>query len=42
MTGGDAVEAGNGPGSYNIRMSVWHVNVRLPLLSSPARQLTRR
>lgn len=27
MTGGDAIEGGSGPGSYNIRQSVWHVNV---------------
>jgi high-affinity iron transporter len=25
--GGDAAESGNGPGSYDIRQSVWHVNV---------------
>ncbi|KAL7276174.1 high-affinity iron permease [Rhizina undulata] len=24
--GGDVAEAGNGPGSYDIRVSVWHVN----------------
>ena len=26
ITGGDAAESGSGPGSYNIRQSVWHVN----------------
>lgn len=26
ITGGDAAEAGSGPGSYNIKQSVWHVN----------------
>lgn len=26
--GGDAAEVGNGPGSYDIDQSVWHVNVR--------------
>lgn len=26
--GGDASETGNGPGSYDIDKSVWHVNVR--------------
>lgn len=26
MVGGDLSEAGSGPGSYNIRQSVWHVN----------------
>lgn len=25
-TGGDAAETGSGPGSYDIRLSVWHVN----------------
>ena len=25
--GGDAAEVGSGPGSYDIRQSVWHVNV---------------
>lgn len=25
--GGDASETGNGPGSYDIDKSVWHVNV---------------
>ena len=26
LTGGDAAETGSGPGSYDIRVSVWHVN----------------
>lgn len=26
VTGGDAAETGSGPGSYNIKQSVWHVN----------------
>ena len=26
ITGGDAAETGSGPGSYNIKNSVWHVN----------------
>ena len=26
LTGGDASETGSGPGSYDIRKSVWHVN----------------
>lgn len=29
MVGKDAAELGAGPGSYNIRKSVWHVNVRI-------------
>ena len=28
--GGDASETGSGPGPYDIRQSVWHVNVSLP------------
>lgn len=32
MVGGDASETGSGPGSYNIRQSVWHVNCCSPLL----------
>ena len=28
--GGDADETGDGPGSYNINHSVWHVNVSCP------------
>lgn len=38
LTGGDAAEAGSGPGSYDITKSVWHINVRLspiPLLLPP-------
>lgn len=27
ILGGDAAEVGSGPGSYDIRKSVWHVNV---------------
>lgn len=27
IVGGDAAETGAGPGSYDIRKSVWHVNV---------------
>lgn len=27
--GGDSAESGTGPGSYDIRQSVWHVNVSL-------------
>lgn len=27
VIGGDASETGAGPGSYDIRKSVWHVNV---------------
>ena len=30
IIGSDAAEAGSGPGSYDIRKSVWHVNVSLP------------
>lgn len=26
LTGGDTAETGSGPGSYDIRLSVWHVN----------------
>ena len=26
VIGGDAAESGSGPGSYNIKSSVWHVN----------------
>lgn len=29
--GGDSAETGAGPGSYNIRQSVWHVNCCSPL-----------
>ena len=30
MTGGDAAENGSGPGSYNIRWTIWHVNYGNP------------
>ena len=30
ITGGDAAETGVGPGSYNIKSSVWHVNCCSP------------
>lgn len=30
LTGGDAAETGSGPGSYDIRQSVWHVNCCSP------------
>ncbi|KAJ0159833.1 Plasma membrane iron permease, partial [Colletotrichum tanaceti] len=30
IVGGDAAELGSGPGSYDIRRSVWHVNVSHP------------
>lgn len=33
LTGGDAAENGNGPGSYDIRKSVWHVNCCSPQLN---------
>lgn len=33
MTGGDASETGSGPGSYDIRKSVWHVNCCNPELN---------
>ncbi|EXJ87322.1 high-affinity iron transporter [Capronia epimyces CBS 606.96] len=32
-TGGDAAENGSGPGSYDIRKSVWHVNCCNPVLN---------
>jgi high-affinity iron transporter len=32
LVGSDAEEAGSGPGSYDIRQSVWHVNVSLKLV----------
>ncbi|QSZ34102.1 hypothetical protein DSL72_005690 [Monilinia vaccinii-corymbosi] len=32
-TGGDAAETGSGPGSYDIRQSVWHVNFGNPELN---------
>jgi high-affinity iron transporter len=31
--GGDVAEVGNGPGSYNIRDSVWHVNCCSPYIN---------
>ncbi|KAF3481106.1 plasma membrane iron permease [Arthroderma uncinatum] len=33
IVGGDAAETGVGPGSYDIRESVWHVNCCSPLLN---------
>lgn len=33
LTGGDASETGSGPGSYDIRQSVWHVNCCNPELN---------
>lgn len=33
LTGGDASENGSGPGSYDIRQSVWHVNCCSPTIS---------
>jgi high-affinity iron transporter len=33
LTGGDAAEGGNGPGTYDIRSSVWHVNCCSPSLN---------
>lgn len=33
-TGGDAAENGSGPGTYNIKSSVWHVNCCNPLTDS--------
>ncbi|XHG04320.1 hypothetical protein AWENTII_007595 [Aspergillus wentii] len=32
IVGGDSSEVGSGPGSYNINMSVWHVNCCNPLI----------
>lgn len=34
MTGGDAAEGGNGPGTYDIRQSVWHINCCSPTLNA--------
>lgn len=31
VVGGDAAELGDGPGSYDIDRSIWHVNVSLYL-----------
>ncbi|TKA71104.1 hypothetical protein B0A49_03256 [Cryomyces minteri] len=33
VVGGDAAETGAGPGSYDIRQSVWHINFGSPLLN---------
>lgn len=33
LTGGDAAETGSGPGSYDIRQSVWHVSCCNPELN---------
>jgi high-affinity iron transporter len=33
LVGGDASESGNGPGSYDIRNSVWHINCCSPTLN---------
>lgn len=33
IIGGDAAETGSGPGSYDIRSSVWHVNCCSPQLN---------
>jgi high-affinity iron transporter len=33
LTGGDAAEGGSGPGTYDIRQSVWHVNCCSPTLN---------
>ncbi|KAI1813360.1 iron permease FTR1 family protein [Poronia punctata] len=33
VVGGDAVELGNGPGSYDVDKSVWHVNCCSPVLN---------
>lgn len=33
ITGGDSSETGSGPGSYDIRQSVWHVNCCNPELN---------
>jgi high-affinity iron transporter len=33
LIGGDASETGSGPGSYDIRQSVWHVNCCSPSLN---------
>ncbi|ORY86093.1 high-affinity iron transporter FtrA, partial [Protomyces lactucae-debilis] len=35
LTGGDAAENGAGPGSYNIRHTIWHVNFGNPELKDP-------
>jgi high-affinity iron transporter len=33
LTGGDSSETGSGPGSYDIRQSVWHVNCCSPVFN---------
>lgn len=33
LVGGDVSEVGSGPGSYNIRQSVWHVNCCNPMIN---------
>ncbi len=33
LTGGDAAENGHGPGTYDIRQSIWHVNCCSPSLN---------
>ena len=33
LVGGDAAETGSGPGSYDIRQSVWHVNCCSPVVA---------
>lgn len=39
MIGGDAAETGAGPGSYDIRKSVWHVNVSFHHFKPPKREV---
>jgi high-affinity Fe2+/Pb2+ permease len=39
--GRDAAELGNGPGSYDITKSVWHVNVSLSIVSSKEAHLQK-
>jgi hypothetical protein len=36
IIGGDAAEVGSGPGSYDVRKSVWHVNVSQARRLSPS------
>lgn len=40
LAGEGAAEAGAGPGSYDIRKSVWHVNVRFDLICPRILRLT--
>lgn len=40
VIGGDAAELGDGPGSYDIDRSVWHVNVSLAIKHSQQSVLT--